>query len=263
MSHAPLQDWNAEAYTRNARFVADYGLPLIDLLKLKPGQRVLDLGCGDGALTRKLIDAGASVIGVDASEPQISAARVAGIDARLMDAHDLGFENEFDAVFTNAVLHWMADPAMVVRGVRKALKSGGRFVGEFGGHTNVAAICTALLAGLKLTGQAVPARLPWYFPTEAEFRNLLMVNGFEVDSIVLFPRPTPLPTDLRGWLETFAGPFVKDLPADVQAKVFDEATALLAPSLKDPTGRWTADYVRLRFAARAIEGKSTSVADIG
>src|SRR5690242_15716906 len=101
MSHAPLQDWNPEAYARNARFVADHGQPLLELLKLKPGQHVLDLGCGDGALTRKLMDAGASVIGVDASEQQISAARMAGIDARLMDAHDLGFRNEFDAVFTN------------------------------------------------------------------------------------------------------------------------------------------------------------------
>jgi trans-aconitate methyltransferase len=263
MSQAPLQDWNAEAYARNARFVADLGTPLIGLLGLKPGERVLDLGCGDGALTRKLMDAGATVIGVDASEPQISAARVAGIDARLMDAHDLGFRNEFDAVFTNAVLHWITDPPAVVRGVRKALKTGGRFVGEFGGHTNVAAICTALLAALKLTGQAVPDRQPWYFPTEAEFRNLLVNSGFEVESLQLFPRPTPLPTDMRGWLETFAGPFVKDLPAEVCGRVFDEATALLAPSLRDPAGRWTADYVRLRFVARAIEGTSTSVADLG
>jgi SAM-dependent methyltransferase len=263
MSHQPLQSWDPDAYARNARFVADLGMSLIEILAPRSGERILDLGCGDGVLTRKLMDAGATVIGVDASEQQISAARVAGIDARLMNAHDLGFDAEFDGVFTNAVLHWVTDPAGVVRGVRKALKTGGRFVGEFGGHTNVAAICTGLLAGLQLTGYPVPDRLPWFFPTEAEFRNLLVTSGFDVESIVLFPRPTPLPTDLRGWLDTFAGPFVAGLDAGDRESVFDHATALLAPSLRDAAGRWTADYVRLRFSARAIDGTSTRVAGLG
>jgi SAM-dependent methyltransferase len=247
-----MQTWDPETYARNARFVADLGESLVDLLKPQPGERILDLGCGDGALTRKLMDRGATVVGVDASEPLISAARVAGVDARLMDAHDLGFDGEFDAVFTNAVLHWVTDPPRVVAGVRKALNKGGRFIGEFGGFGNVAAICTAMRAALKLQGQAIPDSLPWYFPTEADFRGVLLRNWFEVEPMTLFPRPTPLPTDMRGWLETFGGPFVTGLGDEDRAAVFDEATALLAPSLRDSQGKWTADYVRLRFSARAV-----------
>lgn len=247
-----MQTWDPDTYARNARFVATLGQSLIDLLKPQKGERILDLGCGDGVLTRKLIDTGAAVVGVDASEPLIAAARAAGVDARLMDAHDLRFDRAFDGVFTNAVLHWMTDPPRVIAGVRRALKPAGRFVGEFGGFANVAAICTALLAALKLVGRPAPDRLPWYFPTESDFRDLLDQHGFNVETIILFPRPTPLPTDMRGWLETFGGPFVTGLDASARAAVFDTATALLAPSLRDSRGQWTADYVRLRFKATAV-----------
>lgn len=167
-----------------------------------------------------------------------------------MDARHLTFERAFDAVFSNAALHWVPEAEAVLRGVRRALKPGGRFVGEFGGHGNVAAICTALLAALQRRGIDGAARFPWFFPTPAEYAGLLERHGFEVDSILLLPRPTPLPTGMRGWLDTFANPFLAGFAEAERTRLLDEVEALLAPSLRDRGGGWTADYVRLRFAAR-------------
>ena len=147
------QHWEAQRYARNARFVADLGQPVVELLAPQPGERILDLGCGDGALTRKLVELGCSVVGVDAGPDMIRAARELGLDAHVVDGHELAFEREFDAVFSNAALHWMKrDPQEVIAGVARALRPGGRFVGEMGGHGNVAAIVTALLAVLERRG---------------------------------------------------------------------------------------------------------------
>ena len=204
------------------------------MLGPRAGERILDLGCGDGALTWKLIDAGATVVGVDASPAFVEAAREAGIDARLMDGQRLTFREEFNAVFSNAALHWMPDAAAAVRGVAMALRPGGRFVGEFGGHGNVAAICTALLSARRLNG--LPAgTVPWYFPTVGEYERLLVEHGFTIEFIDLFARPTPLPTGMRGWLATFADPMLADVPEERRSAVLDAAVELLAPSLSHST----------------------------
>src|SRR5436309_547378 len=165
------QEWNAARYAKNARFVADLGQAVLDLLNPKPGERILDLGCGDGALTERLV-AAARVVGVDSSADMVNAARERGIDARVMDGGSLEFENEFDAVFSNAAMHWMKrDPDAVVVGAYRALKPGGRFVAEMGGHGCVAAITVALCATLQERGLSNPADLiPWYFPTPDEYQ---------------------------------------------------------------------------------------------
>ncbi|MBW8726144.1 MAG: methyltransferase domain-containing protein [Inquilinus limosus] len=243
------QTWSAEGYARNARFVADLGQPVLELLAPRPGERILDLGCGDGALTVKLVAAGATVVGADASAELVAAARALGLDARIADGQALAFDAEFDAVFSNAALHWMRQPDAVIAGVRRALKPGGRFVGEFGGHGNVAAIVTALVAALNAHGLDGAARVPWFFPTPAEYAAKLEAQGFRVDSIALVPRPTPLPTGMRGWLDTFANPLLDGIDTAARGPILDEVQALLAPSLRDQAGNWTADYVRLRFAA--------------
>jgi SAM-dependent methyltransferase len=218
--------------------------------RLPEGSRVLDLGCGDGALTRKLAEMGCDVVGVDAGPDMIRAAQALGLDARVVDGHALPFAREFDAVFSNAALHWMKrDPDAVVAGVARALKVGGRFVGEMGGHGNVAAIVTALLAVLARRGLDGMTAHPWYFPTPAAYRARLEAHGFAVETIDLIPRPTPLPTDMSEWLDTFAEPFLKLLPDGERTPAKEEAVALLAPSLRDERGAWTADYVRLRFRA--------------
>lgn len=247
------QEWKADRYAEHAPFVPVLGQAVLDLLNVQPGERVLDVGCGNGVLSEKLRDAGATVVGVDSSPDMVATARQRGIDASLVDAYDLPFNAEFDAAFSNAALHWMKrDPDGVLKSVRRALKPGGRFAGEFGGHGNVAAIAVALMAILARRGvQNATTLSPWYFPTTDEYRLKLERAGFVVESVELFPRPTVLPTDMRGWLKTFAGPFFQALPPQDRSLALDEAVALLRPALCDGEGKWTVDYVRLRFLARA------------
>jgi trans-aconitate methyltransferase len=247
MVHA--QTWDPERYARNARFVADLGAPVVELLAPRAGERILDLGCGDGALTAKLVSMGCHVVGVDSSAPQIDAARKLGLDARIMNGEALDFESEFDAVFSNAALHWMRNPAKVIAGVERALKSHGRFVGEFGGHGCVAKIKKALVDALDRRGINGEAASPWFFPTVEEYSRHLTNGGFVINYIALIPRPTPLPGDITGWLETFAESFTSTLPSAERSSYIAEVQETLRPQLCDAEGKWTADYIRLRFAA--------------
>jgi trans-aconitate methyltransferase len=246
------QTWDPAVYARNARFVSDLGSPVLELLAPRPGERILDLGCGDGVLTKKLVDLQCDVVAIDSSAPQIEAARRIGLDAHVIDAEALPFREEFDAVFSNAVLHWIkrADPMMA--GVYRSLRRGGRFVAECGGHGCVQTIRTALVQALDARGIDGEARVPWYFPTPGDYSSRLERAGFRVDSIALIPRPTPLPGDLIDWLETFAQSFLQALPGVARAEYLQEVRGVLEPQLRDSTGTWVADYVRLRFAATKV-----------
>lgn len=243
------QQWQAESYARNARFVADLARPVVDLLAPKAGEAILDLGCGDGALSLTIAARGAKVTGIDPSPSLIAAAHAGGLAAVRGDATALPFTGCFDAVFSNAVLHWIQDPDAVIGCVARALRPGGRFVGEFGGHGNVAAIVVALRATARRYGLEETEVSPWFYPTPAEYSERLRHGGFHVDYMELIPRPTPLPTGIDGWLDTFRAPFFQSLPSDKHASIRQEIIDLLAPSLCDSQGNWTADYVRLRFAA--------------
>lgn len=245
----PPQTWDPERYDRHARFVSDLGEAVVELLAPRPGECVLDLGCGDGVLTAKLAAMGCRVVGVDGSPAQVEAARRRGVDARVGDGEALAFEEEFDAVFSNAALHWMKRPDAVIDGVWRALRPGGRFVGELGGHGCVRTIVAALGAALAARRVDAVRVNPWYFPTVEDYRTRLEGRGFRVDSIILFPRPTPLPGNVTGWLETFAESFTAALPAGERAPFLAEVEERLRPRLRDEHGRWSADYVRLRFAA--------------
>jgi trans-aconitate methyltransferase len=246
-----LESWNAAGYAANAYFVPALGQPVLDLLQPKSGERILDVGCGDGLLTERLVALAGTVVGIDNAPDMIAAARARGLDARIMDVRAIIFENEFDAVFSNAALHWVKDdPDAPIAGAFRALKAGGRFVGELGGHGCVAAITVALLDTLEQHGVAqASSYIPWYFPTVDEYETRLRRAGFVPHSVELIPRPTPLPTGMRGWLETFANPFCAALPQEERGSFLDEVTARLKPVLCDTQGRWTADYMRLRFAA--------------
>ncbi len=241
--------WNPQTYSQNARFVSDLGEPLLQLLDPGANERILDLGCGDGALTEKIAALGSFVIGVDASAAQVLAAQQRGLLVAVMDGQRLGFKPPFHAVFTNAALHWMRKPAKVIEGVADCLKPGGRFVGEFGGKGNVEIIRAALHAALDKRGIDPWTVDPWYYPSPEEYANLLGRFGFNVNYIELIPRPTTLPADILAWLEIFAQPFFKALVETERGKYIAEVRSALAPILRRPDGAWIADYVRLRFKA--------------
>jgi len=244
------QRWNPEQYATNARFVSDLGMPVVELLAPQAGERILDLGCGDGALTITLVALGCQVVGVDASAAMIAAAQARGVEAHVMDGQALPFGAEFDAVFSNAALHWMPRFEAVLAGVWRALKPGGRFVGECGGDGNTATILQALDSALARRGIAAQTLNPWYFPTVEAYRTLLEAQGFRIQSLARIPRPTPLPGGFTGWMETFTQNFLAAVPIEERPALLAEVADLCRPALCDAQGHWTADYVRLRFAAR-------------
>ena len=247
--NAPGQEWNANGYAQNADFVPKLGSEVVKLLAPQPGERILDLGCGDGALTKNIAEAGADVLGVDASEHLIRAMRELGLSGDVVNGHHLEFSKEFDAVFSNAALHWMLDPEAVIHGVKRAIRPGGRFVGEFGGAGNVAKIIAAIDEELSERGQPGLKGHPWYFPTPDTYRALLEERGFRVEQIGLINRPTRLPGNIGGWLDTFADSFLRVLdPAD-RGVARDAIVARLQDRICDEDGVWWADYVRLRFRA--------------
>jgi trans-aconitate methyltransferase len=242
------QKWSAQSYDTHARFVSDLAGEVLGWLDPKPGERILDLGCGDGVLTAELASGGVQVVGIDTSDDLLRAAKARGLDVRNMDGQALKFDGEFDAVFSNAALHWMRDGTAVISGVARALRPGGRFVAEFGGHGNVAAIVTAILAVAKARGQSSELAAPWFYPTPAEYRELLESAKLSVRRIGLYPRPTPLKTGMAEWLKLFRKPFFEQF-GDEAENALEECVELLRPSLCDSRGNWTADYVRIRVEA--------------
>src|SRR3954453_10787643 len=214
-------NWSAQGYAANAAFVPELGAGILEWLDPKPGELILDLGCGDGTLAGKILAAGAAAIAVDSSESMLQAARSRGIEAVRMYVEHLTFQPYFDAVFSNAVLHWTRNIDAVLDGVHRALLPGGRFAGEFGGHGNIAAIMVALQ--VALAEQGAEATSPWYFPTERQFGERLEAHGFHVEQRQRFGRPTPLPTGIDGWLETFAFPLLTPLEEPARADVVAHA----------------------------------------
>jgi len=246
------QSWDPKTYAKNARFVSDLGSPVVDLLSPQPGERILDLGCGDGVLTKKIADLGCKVVAVDSSAPQVEAAKGLGLEAYVMCGEELPFREEFDAVFSNAVLHWIKHADAMIEGVYRSLRRGGRFVAECGGYGCVDKIRTALVQALHRRGIDGESRVPWYFPTPGDYATRLEHAGFRVNSIALIPRPTPLPGDIIEYLETFAHSFLAALSGHARNEYLREVRAVLEPKLVDAEGVWVADYVRLRFSATKV-----------
>lgn len=246
------QTWDPLTYERNGSFVHGLAGGVLEWLNAQPGEYILDLGCGDGQLSQRLADSGAQVLGVDASPAMIAAARERGIEAEQAKAESLPFHDEtFDAVFSNAVLHWVRGQDAMLAQVNRVLKPGGRFVAEMGGHGNIAAIQVALMAILERHGFSNREEGTNYFPTAESYTERLKRHGFHVEQMALIPRPTKLVEGgMEGWLRTFRRGVLDGLPEDTRETVVKETAALLAPALRDEAGNWIADYVRLRFVAR-------------
>ncbi len=249
-----MQTWNTQLYDGKHGFVAKYGEELLGLLDAQPGEAVLDVGCGTGHLTAKIAESGATVLGLDSSADMIAQARV-NYPALLFTHTDIvAFDQPktFDAVFSNATLHWVRDANGAARAIAAALKPGGRLVAEFGGAGNIAGIATAVQAALRdATGQDVPHN--WYFPTVGEYASMLETHNLTVHAAWLFERPTPLDgaDGMRNWISMFGGGLfarAANLSNDVKRQVIERAEAhLFATHFKN--GQWFADYRRIRIVA--------------
>jgi trans-aconitate methyltransferase len=247
------QNWNAEQYGRVGAFVHQLAGGVVEWLAPERGERILDLGCGDGQLTARLVATGAIVTGVDASADMVAAAQLRGIDAIAGNAENLPFPDaDFNAVFSNAALHWVRNHEAMLAEVRRVLRPGGRFVAEMGGHGNIAAVQVAFMAVLARHGYADAEDGVNYYPTPESYRRRLERTGFTVERIDLIPRPTPLGDGgMAEWLRTFRSGVLATLPSDLRETVVAGTCALLETALRDEGGHWTADYVRLRFVARS------------
>jgi SAM-dependent methyltransferase len=248
-----MQTWDPEAYGKDGAFVHGLAGGVLEWLAAQLGERILDLGCGDGLLTGRIASAGASVVGLDVSPRMAAAARSRGIAVDEGSAERLPYAaRSFDAVFSNATLHWVRDQDAMMTEVRRVLSPGGRFVAEMGGHGNIAAIRTGLMAVMARHGFDGREDNVNYYPTPEAYSRRLERHGFQMERIALIPRPTPLAEGgMSGWIRTFRRGVLDTLPEAMRDTVIEETVALLEPVLRDEDGKWTADYVRLRFIARA------------
>lgn len=241
---ASTSSWDAADYARVGSFVAELGEAALDLLDPQAGERVIDIGCGDGTLTVKIREAGADVVGIDNSLSMVAAAKAKGLDARLMDAADLKFDEAFDAAFSNATLHWVLDKERAARAIWFALKNGARFAGEMGGEGNLAVLRETLDEVLVVRGYGPPTYASNWYPTVEEFAAVYDYAGFKDIDASLIERPTPLDHGVAAWVTTFRKGWLD------RAGVPDAERAEIAQAVADRVGSNIADYVRLRFIMR-------------
>ncbi|SFL15046.1 Methyltransferase domain-containing protein [Paenibacillus sp. 1_12] len=245
--------WDADHYDNNMSYVSRLGKGVVGLLAPKQNERILDLGCGTGELVNEIVQLGADCRGIDGSEEMIAQARTKypALGFEVADGHSFRVVEPFDAVFSNAALHWMTEPERVIESVRLALRDHGRFVAEFGGKGNIGAIVQAISEVLGTLGIDAGKLNPWYFPAIGAYSSLLEKHGFEVRSMEHYDRPTPLDggvNGLRHWLDAFAGMFFAKLDVMQREEAYVRCEQLLYAHLFDGE-QWIADYRRLRFAA--------------
>lgn len=247
--------WDPDLYDRDHSFVWERGLDLVEMLAPKPGERILDLGCGTGHLTNQIARSGAEVIGIDISPEMIERARsnYPGIRFEVADGANFHFEEPFDAVFSNAALHWIRDQRAAAACIWRALKPGGRLVAELGGKGNLSALLGAVESALRAISETSgPIAHPASFPTLGQYAALLEEQGFVVTGASFFERPTPLkggPLGLRNWIRVFAEYALRMVPPHRSEEFFQMVEDQLRPILYRD-GTWFADYRRLRITAR-------------
>jgi len=249
--HKETNHWNPDTYSRHTSFVSELALPVVDLLSPQSGELILDAGCGDGTLAREIQQRGAEVIGIDMSAEMVTAARANGIEAQVASVTDLPFVGKFDAVFSNAMLHWVQDAKSAAVQIAQSLKPGGRFVAEFGGEGNAYHLVSAMEHVFAAHPEWGAFENPWYFPSIEAYTALLKSAGFSVETIELIPRPTPM-DDIMHWLDIFTNGVTEHLDRG-QFEMFKvECREILRPMLYTEEQGWVLDYVRLRVKAVKI-----------
>ncbi|MEH6942885.1 class I SAM-dependent methyltransferase [Bacillus sp. JJ722] len=242
--------WNAQLYDGKHSFVSKYGDSIVELLNPQAGEKILDLGCGTGDLAKKISDYSVNVIGVDQSPNMIMQASIKypNIQFLVQDATKLDYHNEFDAIFSNATLHWVRPPKQALQCIWNSLKNNGRFIAEFGGKGNVQVITDSIVNQIKAAGlDYLPEQFPWYYPSIGEYSALMEEVGFRVTFAQHFNRPTPLVghNGLRNWIEMFGSSFFRDIDQDKKDDIITKVEDHLKDDLyKD--GNWLADYKRIR-----------------
>jgi len=246
-------------YDENASFVPELTTEIVALLDPAINDKILDLGCGDGVLTKRISQKCKNIIGIDSSANMIAAAKNLGIDARVTSGQDLVNtpdlqQGDFDKVFSNAALHWILrnDPDTTIQGVYRALNNRGKFVAELGGFGNCADVYTALRSALFHRGVSMAEfekADPCIFPSENVMSEMLTRNGFKVESITQTYRSTMLPASIKGWFETFAGALFKLVPEGEKDLILDELEQVLRGSCQREDGKWFVGYVRMRVVA--------------
>jgi 2-isopropylmalate synthase len=241
-------NWNADKYNKHADFVSNLATPVVDLLNPIENEKILDLGCGDGTLAVEIEKFNTKVIAVDLSQSMVEKTKEKNIEAYVMSATDLNFNNEFDAIFSNAVLHWVKDSKIAINKINTSLKDNGRFIAEFGGYGNIKFLTDAMQKVFDKHKEYGEFNNPWYFPKDTDYKKLLEGNGFKVEYIELIPRPT-LINDISNWLDIFANGIVSHLTNEQQLNFKQEVREILKPKIYTEKNGWVADYVRLRFKA--------------
>jgi len=241
-------NWDTNKYTKHASFVSTLGMPVVDLLAPQKGEKILDLGCGEGTLALELEKYGAVITAVDLNEEMVEKSRTKGLDAHIMSVTELIYQEKFDAVFSNAVLHWVRDSKLAVQNIYKSLKYGGRFVAEFGGYGNVYQIISAMREVFDKHKEYGKFDDFWFFPTLKEYQSILEAQGFEVKYIELIPRPTPI-DDISNWLDIFANGIIANLNDNQKIQFKKETRDILKDKIYTQKDGWVADYIRLRVFA--------------
>ena len=241
-------NWNPDTYNKHASFVSTLGMDVFNLLAPQKDEDILDVGCGEGTLALKMQEKGAKVIGVDVSNQMLDTSRRKGIDARYMSVEALAFTEQFDAVFSNATLHWIINPEIAIKNIYAVLKEEGRFVSEFGGYQNLDILLTVMQEVFNEHKEYGEFINPWYFPRDDEYKALLEKAGFKVEYIELIKRDTPI-DDIGKWIEIFANGIIKSLTSQQKKECIDLIKERVKDKYVHKQGNVILDYVRIRLKA--------------
>jgi SAM-dependent methyltransferase len=241
-------NWDAKRYQKEGSFVSKMAMGVVELLDPQKDEKIFDVGCGEGELATEIQKYGAVVFGIDMSQDMVLSAKDKGIDAKVEDILQIQYANVFDAVFSNAVLHWVGKPEIVAKNIYQALKENGRFVGEFGGYGNCGSVVESIQEVFSEHPEFGEFNNPWYFPKADEYKEVLQSNGFDVKYCEIIPRDTPV-KDIKTWLDLFANGIIKDLDESQKEYFKNQVQKKVKSKLYDTTNGWFVDYVRIRFNA--------------